>query len=98
MTINILVNLQNWDAPSFALSLDEISFFEKNRFYDYGEVLRNLGLLIRGWYNSCSGKDKFRIMEKYSIETDLEGYELGKVLLENIERINIDGDIKLDKF
>ena len=37
-------------------------------------------------------------MEKYSIETDLKAYELRKVLLENIERINIDGDIKLDKF
>ena len=83
---------------SFALSSDEVSFFEQNNFYDYGELFRNLGLLIRGWYNSCSGKDKFRIMEKYSIETDLKDYELGKVLLENIERINIDGDIKLDKF
>ena len=83
---------------SFALSSDEVSFFEKNRFYDYGEVFRNLGLLIRGWYNSCSEQDTFRIMEKYSIENDLRAYEWGKVLLENIERINIDGDINLDKF
>ena len=83
---------------SFALGSDEVSFFEQNRFYDYGEVFRNLGLLIRGWYNSCSEKDKFRIMEKHSIENDLKAYELGKVLLDNIERINIDRDIKLDKF
>ncbi|BAY81129.1 hypothetical protein NIES267_06040 [Calothrix parasitica NIES-267] len=83
---------------SFALSSEEVSFFEQNRFYDYGEVLRNLGLLIRGWYNSCSEEDKYRIMEKYGFDKDLENYKLGKVLLENIERINADGDIELDKF
>lgn len=83
---------------SFALSSEEVSFFEQNRFYDYGEVLRNLGHLIRGWYDSCSQKDKFRIMEKYGIDRSWENYRLGKVLLENIERINADRDIDLDKF
>jgi len=83
---------------SFALSSEEVSFFEQNRFYDYGEVFRNLGHLIRGWYNSCSEEDKSKIMEKYGIDKDLESYKLGNVLLESIERINADGDIDLDKF
>jgi serine/threonine protein kinase len=85
---------------SFALSSEEMSFLEENRFYDYGEVLRNLGHLIRGWYNSCSQEDKFRIIEKYGIDQSWESYRLGKVLLDNIEGIYADGDINLalDKF
>lgn len=45
---------------SFALTSDEESFFKENTFYDYGEVLRNFGQLIRPWYDSCSENDKFR--------------------------------------
>ena len=81
---------------SFALTSQEMSFFEEHILYDYGELLRNLGLLIRGWYNSCLEEDKFRIMEKYRIDKSWESYKLGKVLLDNIEQINADGDIDLN--
>ena len=53
---------------SFALTKEELFFFEQNTFYDYGEVLRNLGHLIRASYNSCSENDKRRMMEKYGME------------------------------
>ncbi len=83
---------------SFALTKDEESFFEQNRFYDYGEVLRNLSHLIRSPYDSCSENDKRRIMKKYGIKEDLKPYELRSILLDNIEQIHTDGDIKLDEF
>lgn len=83
---------------SFALTKDEESFFEQNAFYDCGEVLRNLGQLIRSPYNSLSEIDRHRIMEKYGIKADLKIYEQGSILLDNIEQIHADKDINLDDF
>lgn len=83
---------------SFALTSYEESFFEQNIFYDYGEVLRNFGQLIRPSYDACSENDKRRIMEKYEIKEGLQPYQLGSILLDNIEQIHADGDMKLDEF
>lgn len=82
---------------SFALTVDEASFFEQHIFYDYGEVLRNLGHLIRPSYDSCSEPDKRRIMKKYGIQEGLQPYKLTSILLDNIEQIHADGDIELDE-
>lgn len=83
---------------SFALNKDEKAFFEQNTFYDYGEVLRNLGHLIRFAYDSCSQRDKSRLMERYDIPVGLQPYDLGTRLLNNIEQIHMDGIILLDDF
>ncbi|MHC5735029.1 BUD32 family EKC/KEOPS complex subunit [Nostoc sp.] len=83
---------------SFPLTKDEESFFNQNIFYDYGEVLRNLGHLIQWSYDLCSENDQRRIMEKYGIKEDLKHYELRSILLDNIEQINADGVMKLDEF
>jgi hypothetical protein len=83
---------------SFALTKDEVSFFEHNIFYDYGYVLRNLGHLIRPSYDSCSENDKRRIMQKYNIKEGLQPYQVRSLLLDNIEQIHADRDIKLDEF
>lgn len=83
---------------SFALTKEEVSFFEQHTVYDYGEVLRNLGHLIRSSYGSCSQNDKRKIMEKYSIKAGLKPDKLGAILLDNIEQIQADGDMKLDDF
>ncbi|NJK69375.1 MAG: hypothetical protein HC789_08235 [Microcoleus sp. CSU_2_2] len=83
---------------SFSLTKDEEVFCEQNTFYDYGEVLRNLGHLVRSPYNSCSENDQHRLMAKYCIKESLKPYEVGAILLENIEQIHADGDIKLDEF
>ncbi|MBD2165428.1 hypothetical protein H6G04_13570 [Calothrix membranacea FACHB-236] len=83
---------------SFALTIEEKSFFEQNKFYDYGEVLRNLGHLIRAPYDSCSDRDKCRIREKYSIKEGFKPYEQRSILLDNIEQIYADGDINLNDF
>jgi hypothetical protein len=37
-------------------------------------------------------------MKKYGIKEDLKPYELRSILLDNIEQIHTDGDIKLDEF
>ncbi len=83
---------------SFTLTKDEESFFKQNTFYDYGEVLRNLGHLIQSSYDLCSKNDKRRIMEKYGIKEGLKPYELRSILLDNIEQIHTDGVMKLDEF
>ncbi|NJR48734.1 MAG: hypothetical protein HC780_03415 [Leptolyngbyaceae cyanobacterium CSU_1_3] len=83
---------------SFALTKQEESFFDQHIFYDYGEVLRNLGHLIHPPYDSCSESNKHRIMEKYGIQVDLQPYEVRSVLLDNIEQIYADRDLKLDEF
>jgi hypothetical protein len=83
---------------SFTLTKDEESFFQQNTLYDYGEILRNLGQLIQSSYDSCSEKDKRRIIEKYGIKEGLKPYELRSVLLDNIEQIHSDGVMNLDEF
>ncbi|BAZ16445.1 hypothetical protein NIES4071_83220 [Calothrix sp. NIES-4071] len=83
---------------SFALTNEEESFFEQNTFYDYGEVLRNIGHLIWAPYNSCSEDDKHRIRQKYGIKEGLKHYELRSILLDNIEQIHVDGIMKLDEY
>lgn len=83
---------------SFTLTQEEKSFFEQNAFYDYGEVLRNLGQLIQWPYDSCLESDKRRIMEKYSITEGLKPHELRSILLDNIEQIQGDGVVKLADF
>ena len=83
---------------SFALTSDEESFFEQNMFYDYGEVLRNLGHLIRPSYDSCSENNKRRILQKYGIKEGLQPYELRSILLDKIEQIHADRDMNLDEF
>jgi hypothetical protein len=83
---------------SFALTKDEESFFDRHTSYDYGEVLWNLRYLIRDLYEACSERDKRRIMTKYQIEEDLKPPALTDRLLDNIDRIHVDGDLKLDEF
>jgi serine/threonine protein kinase len=83
---------------SFALTEEEEIFFEQNSLYDYGEVLRNLGHLIRLPYNACSEDDRYRIMKKYGIKDGLRPYEVGAILLDNIQQIQADGDLVLDEF
>lgn len=83
---------------SFSLTPHEEFFFEQNRFYDYGEVLRNLGILIQWSYESCSENEKRCIMQKYGIPFGLKAYQIRSILLDNIEQIHTDGDIKLDEF
>jgi len=83
---------------SFSLTSYEKSFFKQNIFYDYGEILRNLGHLIGSSYDLCSENDKRRIMEKYAIREGLKHHELRSILLDNIEQIHADKVMKLDEF
>ncbi|MBD2059707.1 hypothetical protein H6F88_27570 [Oculatella sp. FACHB-28] len=83
---------------SFAPTEEEENFFEQNTFYDYGEVLRNLGHPIRWAFDSCSDNSKRKIMEKYGINEGLQPYQVGAILLNNIKQIHVDEDLNLDQF
>ncbi|MBE9210833.1 hypothetical protein IQ244_30895 [Nostoc sp. LEGE 06077] len=83
---------------SFSLTKDEEFFFQQNQFYDYGEILRNLGHLIRLSYDLCSERNQRTIREKYDIKEDLTPYEIGARLLDNIEQLSADKLMKLDQF
>ena len=83
---------------SFTLSEEEKSFFEQNVFYDYGEILRNLGHLIWWSYDSCSRSDQRKIVQKYGIREDLKSYQVRSVLLDNIEQLQSDGIMSLDNY
>jgi hypothetical protein len=73
---------------SFELTQEEEKFFRQNTYYDYGEVLASLGLLISRLYNALSKSDKRVLMDKYRIREDIRHYELVSVLLNNIEEID----------
>ncbi len=83
---------------SFDLTAEEHIFFEQNTFYDYREILRNLGHLIRWPYEACSESNKCKIMKKYGIEEGLKPHESQAILLDNIEQLQADGLMNLDDF
>ncbi|MGG6241064.1 hypothetical protein ACQ4N7_20770 [Nodosilinea sp. AN01ver1] len=83
---------------SFDLTEKEKAFFDRNALYDYGEVLRNLGYLMRLSYDLCSESDRLKIISKYGIKDGLKPYQISLILLENIQQIQADGDIKLGDF
>jgi hypothetical protein len=83
---------------NFALTQEEELFLERHELYDYGEICRNLGLLMRLNYDTCSEQDKDKITEKYNIDPFLKAYEVTEILLENIEQIHADCDLNLDTF
>ncbi|NJR15509.1 MAG: hypothetical protein HC785_07240 [Calothrix sp. CSU_2_0] len=103
---NILTDGEQIYLTDFGLALDkgftltkhEECFFKENTFYDYGEILRNLGHLIRASYDSSSENHKRKMVEKYGIKAGLKNYQLGNILLDNIEQIYTDRDINLDEF
>jgi serine/threonine protein kinase len=103
---NILTDGQQTYLTDFGLALDqsftlteaEVTFFEENKFYDYGEVLRNLGHLIRAPYRACPGDEQRRIRHKYGIREGAKLHEVGTILLNHIEQIHLDKDLDLDDF
>lgn len=81
---------------NFALTKDEESFLEQHRFYDYGEILWNLGLLVRYSYALCTQEEQRNIAKKYALEENLKPYEFTAILINNIEEIHADRKMKLD--
>jgi hypothetical protein len=81
---------------NFTLTTEERSFFERHIFYDYGEILWNMGLLIRSTYNLCVEDEKHKISEKYGLDESLKTHEFSAMLLDKIEEIHEDGVMKLD--
>ncbi|MEL7520602.1 MAG: hypothetical protein AAGJ80_03085, partial [Cyanobacteria bacterium J06553_1] len=81
---------------SFSLTHTEQTFFEQHKFYDYGEVLRNVGHYSQWAYAQCSASAQRELRDKYGIADGLEEYEIRAYLLDNIEQIQRDGTIALN--
>jgi hypothetical protein len=81
---------------SFALTKEEELFFQRNTYYDYGEILWSLAHEVVPWYNASSEVDKQRVNEKYGVKEDIQYSHLVFTLLNNIEEIHDSGLMKLD--
>ncbi|MGB3295859.1 MAG: hypothetical protein WBB01_22985, partial [Phormidesmis sp.] len=82
---------------SFDLVKDEEVFFEQNTFYDYGEILLNLGHLIVSFYDSCPENDRRDMMRQYGIKERSAPPEVRSILLNNIEQIQVNGTMRLNE-
>jgi serine/threonine protein kinase len=80
---------------SFELTQAEKSFFDLHTFYDYGEILWNLGHPILHIFDRCSETAKRKIMDKYAIQEGFKPFQVRSILLDNIARIHADGDLIL---
>ncbi len=81
----------------FSLTEEEGLFLKQHTYYDYGEVLGSLGFFHYEVYNSQSENDKQKVRERYGIADGTHPAELVPILLNNIEEIQADGLMKLDK-
>lgn len=82
---------------SFDLSKEEEAFYDQNLDYDYAEILLNLAHMVVLLYDSCSKNDQRKIKQTYGIQEGLKPHELRSALLNNIEHIQADGMMLLDR-
>lgn len=82
----------------FALSEEEIDFFDTHSYYDHGQVLANLIFPIYSLYYKLPEDQQRQLRQKYGVsEQDVPFRKLIAVLFENIEEIHEDGSIKIDQ-
>lgn len=81
----------------FALDEEERAFSARHPLYDYGEVLAGLGSVAHDAYRALPEADRRRLTERYGIEPGLGYWDLVSVLLDNIERVQAEGAIGLDR-
>lgn len=82
---------------TFALAEDEQMFFSRHTLYDYGEMLCSLASLVLPEYEALPESEKLRVMERYGMRAGMPPWELGPILLNNIEQMHSDGLLKLDR-
>jgi hypothetical protein len=80
---------------NFMLSKEEKMFFDQHVYYDYGEILANVGYMIFEIYEKISSDNKKIIEEKYGIKEDKSNLLLN--VIQDIEKIHTDNIFKLDK-
>ncbi len=59
----------------FSLTSNEEKFFQQNCYFDYGEILFNLGLILSSIFDTLTEKDKQTISYKYNIEEGIQLYK-----------------------
>ena len=82
---------------NFDLSAAERTFFKRNNFYDYGELLYSVGTHVTDVYEALSDKKKKKIMSLLGLVDDKNDLELLIFLLDKIEVLSADNMLKLEK-
>jgi hypothetical protein len=102
---NMLTDGKRVYLTDFGLALDkhfelapaEQQFYRQNSYYDYGLLLWSLGSHLLWMYRSLPDADKNHISKKYGIRAGVEFEELMSILLNNINEIDMDGIMQMDR-
>mgnify|MGYP001338956836 CR=1 FL=1 len=81
----------------FDLSESERALFKPNSHYDYGEILTGLGWLIRRKFEELSESKQKKVLQKYGLTTDTPWPQRYRTFLENVQSLQADGAMNLDK-
>ncbi len=81
----------------FELTPAEASFYKQNIDYDYGNLLCSLGFHLFWMYRNLPEAEKRRVSERFRIRDGAEFEELMTILLNNIDAIDANGMMKLDR-
>lgn len=83
---------------SFALSDEEVAFFNAHTYYDYGLILSNLVYPIYELCKALPENEQQQLREKYGLsEEDNQYHKLLSIIFENIEELHADGVVKIDQ-
>jgi hypothetical protein len=79
----------------FTLTKEELRFFKRNTYYDYGQILGSIDFLLHHTYTSLPDDERPRILRKYGIAENLHPVKQTSLLLNHIEKVLAD-DIQMD--
>lgn len=72
---------------SFSLQDAEIAFFDEHRYFDYGEILSEVGYLVYTTYDALPEEEQAQIRKQLNISAETHIYEVNAALLENVESL-----------
>jgi hypothetical protein len=80
----------------FTLTLDEALLLKQSTYFDYGNILGNIGIVLYDIWNGLPDNDKRTLMEKYGIAEETHPVRQMSIVLKNIEEIVAEGIMKPD--
>ncbi len=80
----------------FMLTQDEALLLKQSTYYDYGNILGNIGILLYDLWNALPDNDKRTLMEKYGIAEETHPVRQMSIVLKNIGEIFDEGILRPD--
>ncbi len=80
----------------FTLTQDEALLLKQSTYYDYGNILGNIGIFLYDLWNALPDNDKRTLMETYGIAEETHPVRQISIVLKNIEEIFAEGILKPD--